>query len=315
MWFRRLPDRVNLVPTVRIATRKSPLALWQAEFVKQALEQAHDDIECVLVPMTTSGDRFLSAKLTEIGGKSMFVKELEKALLDGSADIAVHSMKDVTAELPDDLQISVYTEREDPRDALVTRVAASLDELPEGARVGTASSRRQCQLLASRPDLQVGLVRGNVNTRLAKLDGGDFDALILAASGLMRLKFDARIATCIEPEQMLPAVGQGIMGIECRLGDDETLARISVLNDTDASDRIRAERSMNKLLQGGCTAPMAGFAELHGDEVHLRGLVGSLDGLQIVRAEARGPRAQADEVGREVGKLLLARGAGPLLGI
>lgn len=305
--------REEIVPELRIATRKSPLALWQAEFVKRALEDAHDDLFCELVPMTTSGDRFLNAKLTEIGGKSMFVKELQRALLDGSADIAVHSMKDVTAELPEALQISVFTPREDPRDALVSEVAASLAGLPDGARVGTASSRRQCQLLATRPDLRVGLVRGNVNTRLAKLDAGEFEALILAASGLMRLEFDARIAARIEPEQMLPSVGQGIMGVECRAGDQATLDRIAVLNDRDATDRILAERTMNRLLQGGCTAPMAGYAELQGDELWLRGLVGSLDGTQVIRAEARGARAQAEDIGREVAQALLERGAGPLL--
>lgn len=298
---------------IRIATRKSPLALWQAEHVKAALENAHADLRCELVPMTTSGDRFLSARLTDIGGKSMFVKELERALLEDAADIAVHSMKDVTAELPEHLHIPVYTSREDPSDALVTTVADSLESLPHGARVGTASSRRQCQLLALRPDLRVGLVRGNVNTRLAKLDAGEFDALILASSGLLRLGFESRIAARIADTQMLPSVGQGIMGIECRVGDAEVEARLAPLNDVQTHTRITAERAMNSVLDGGCSAPMAGFAVLEGDALWLRGLVGRLDGQQIVRAQARGSAADPVAVGRAVAEQLLALGAAAML--
>ncbi|MEM7406211.1 MAG: hydroxymethylbilane synthase [Pseudomonadota bacterium] len=300
-------------PLVRIATRKSPLALWQAEHVSARLEAHHPGLRCELCPIVTSGDRFLSAKLTEIGGKSMFVKELERALLDGSADIAVHSMKDVTAQVPEGLHLAAYTAREDPHDALVSAAAARLIDLPAGARVGTASSRRQCQLLAVRPDLEVGLVRGNVNTRLAKLDAGEFDALILAASGLMRLEFDARIAERIDVTTMLPAVGQGIMGVESRADDAAMSELLAPLNDRDAQTCILAERSMNAVLAGGCTAPMAGYATLSADAVWLRGLVGSLDGRQVLRAEARGPATSPELLGRQVAEQLLAQGADRLL--
>lgn len=298
---------------IRIATRKSPLALWQAEHVKSRLERAHKDLRCELVPMTTSGDRFLSAKLSEVGGKGMFVKELERALLDGSADIAVHSMKDVTAQLPDGLHIPAFTAREDPSDALVSSSATDLASLPHAARVGTASSRRQCQLLALRPDLQVGLVRGNVNTRLAKLDSGEFDALILASSGLMRLGFEKRIAGRIADTQMLPAVGQGIMGIECRMGDAAVETAVMSLNDSEAHVRITAERAMNTVLEGGCSAPMAGFAMLHDGQLWMRGLVGNLQGTEIIRAQARGSMADPGALGVEVAEALLAQGAYALL--
>jgi hydroxymethylbilane synthase len=267
--------------------------------------------------MSTSGDRFLNAKLTEIGGKSMFVKELETAILDGTADIAVHSMKDVTAMLPDGLEIAVYLEREDPRDALVGRAGGTslvgTEQLAQGARVGTASSRRQCQLLAARPDLQIGLVRGNVNTRLRKLDEGEFDALILAVSGLMRLQMSARISAAIAPEKMLPAVGQGVMGIECRSDAEAVKQCISVLNDAPAQTCVLAERAMNAALGGGCTVPLAGFATLESGGLRLRALVGRMDGTQTLRAEAHGDSNEPIALGQAVAQELLAKGARALL--
>ena len=305
------------ISTLRIATRKSPLALWQAEHVKRRLERHHVGLQCELVPMSTSGDRFLNAKLTEIGGKSMFVKELETAIMDGSADIAVHSMKDVTAALPDGLEIGVYLEREDPRDALVGAATgaplANLEMLATGSRVGTASSRRQCQLLDMRPDLEIGLVRGNVNTRLRKLDEGEFDALILAASGLMRLEMTARISAALAPESMLPAVGQGVMGIECRSDDEDVKTVVGVLDDTHARTCVLAERAMNAALGGGCTAPLAGFATLEGNALRLRGLVGRMDGTEILRAESEGPVDAPAELGARVADQLLSQGARALL--
>ena len=303
--------------TLRIATRKSPLALWQAEHVKDRLEKQHEGLRCELMPMSTSGDRFLNANLTEIGGKSMFVKELESAIMDGSADIAVHSMKDVTAALPDGLEIAVYLEREDPRDALVGRAGGAkltgTEALAQGARIGTASSRRQCQLLAVRPDLHVGLVRGNVNTRLRKLDAGEFDALVLAASGLIRLAMSARISAAIAPEAMLPAIGQGVMGIECRSDADAVKECISVLNDASAQTCVLAERAMNAALGGGCTAPLAGFATLEGGGLRLRGLVGRMDGAETLRADAHGALTAPSALGQAVAEELLGKGARALL--
>jgi hydroxymethylbilane synthase len=303
--------------TLRIATRKSPLALWQAEHVKDRLEKHHEGLRCELMPMSTSGDRFLNANLTEIGGKSMFVKELEGAIMDGSADIAVHSMKDVTAALPDGLEIAVYLEREDPRDALVGRAGGAkltgTEALAQGARIGTASSRRQCQLLAVRPDLHVGLVRGNVNTRLRKLDAGEFDALVLAASGLIRLAMSARISAAIAPEAMLPAIGQGVMGIECRSDADAVKECISVLNDASAQTCVLAERAMNAALGGGCTAPLAGFATLEGGGLRLRGLVGRMDGAETLRADAHGALTAPSALGQAVAEELLGKGARALL--
>ncbi len=299
--------------TLRIATRKSPLALWQAEKVARDLSATHPDLRCELVPMSTSGDRFLDQSLADIGGKGLFVKELEQALLDNRADIAVHSMKDVTTELPNDLHIAVILSREDPRDAFVSPNYATLAELPEGARVGTSSLRRGCQLLAARPDLHLVPLRGNVNTRLAKLDGGECEAAILATAGLVRLGMADRIRQRIEPELLLPAIGQGALGIECRRQDARIEPLIAPLNDPDSALRTRVERDFNAALGGGCHVPVAGYAELTAAGLRLRGLVGSPDGSQMLRAEVQDSVAAAGKLGTQLANSLLARGAGEIL--
>jgi hydroxymethylbilane synthase len=298
---------------LRIATRKSPLAVWQAEHVAEGLRRLHPDLTVELVTMTTQGDRILDAPLARIGGKGLFVKELEVALLEDRADIAVHSVKDVPMELPDHLVLPVILEREDPLDAFVSNDFADLDALPEGARVGSSSLRRQCQLRARRPDLVINDLRGNVNTRLGRLDAGDFHAILLAAAGLKRLGFDERIRTRLDPEASLPAVGQGAIAIECREGDDAVLGLISALNHGDTHDRVAAERAFNRRLEGGCQVPLAAHAVLEGDTLHLRGLVGAVDGSRILRSEVRGPRAEGSALGVSLAEDLLDQGAGELL--
>ena len=301
------------VREIRIATRKSALALWQAEYVKARLEQAHPGLIVTLVPMVSRGDKLLDAPLAKIGGKGLFVKELETALLENEADIAVHSMKDVPMEFPEGLGLFCICEREDPRDAFVSNSFASLDELPAGSVVGTSSLRRQAQLLARRPDLKIQFLRGNVNTRLAKLDAGEYDAIILAAAGLIRLGFEERIRSSISAEDSLPAGGQGAVGIECRSADTEVHALLAPLHHADTADRVVAERALNKHLNGGCQVPIACYALLEGDELWLRGLVGQPDGSSLLRAEARAPRAQAEALGVQVADALLAQGAAGIL--
>ena len=300
-------------PTLRIATRKSPLALWQAEHVAARLRAAHPGLAVELVGMSTQGDRILDSPLAKVGGKGLFVKELEVALLDGRADIAVHSMKDVPVEFPDGLHLPVILEREDPRDAFVSNAYARFEDLPQGARVGTSSLRRQCQLAARRPDLVIDSLRGNVNSRLAKLDAGQFDAIILAATGLKRLGFAERIRCELEPETSLPAIGQGAIGIECRRDDARTGALIAVLDDADTHLRLRAERALNTRLKGGCQVPIAGHAILDGDQLWLRGLVGEPDGSRMLRAERRGPASEAEALGVQLAEDLLALGADVIL--
>lgn len=299
--------------TLRIATRKSPLALWQAEYVRAELQRLHPGLVVELVTFTTQGDKILDTPLAKVGGKGLFVKELEVALLDGRADIAVHSMKDVPMEFPEGLGLIAIGDREDPRDAFVSNRHASLEALPAGAVVGTSSLRRQCQLRHHRPDLLIKDLRGNVNTRLAKLDAGEYDALILASAGLKRLGFHARITAEITPEFSLPAVGQGALGIEARLGDASVAALVAPLNHDDSATRVRAERAMNRRLQGGCQVPIAGYAELQGDEIRLRALVGSVDGREIIRDEIRGARADAETLGVALADRLLEAGAGRIL--
>ena len=298
---------------IRIATRKSALALWQAEYVKARLEQAHPGIEVTLVPMVSRGDKLLDSPLSKIGGKGLFVKELETALLENEADIAVHSMKDVPMDFPEGLNLFCICEREDPRDAFVSNTYASLDALPQGAIVGTSSLRRQTQLLALRPDLVIHFLRGNVNTRLAKLDAGKYDAIILAAAGLIRLGFGDRIAHSLSVENSLPAGGQGAVGIECRTADLELHALLGPLNHADTAARVSAERAMNKHLNGGCQVPIACYAVLEGDDLWLRGLVGAPSGERLLRAEARAPRGEALALGVSVAEQLLAQGAGEIL--
>jgi hydroxymethylbilane synthase len=298
---------------LRIATRKSPLALWQAEHVAALLRNAHRDLEVELVPMSTQGDRMLDAPLAKVGGKGLFIKELEHALLEDRADIAVHSLKDVPVEIPAGLALPVVMARADPRDAFVSNHHARLAALPAGARVGTSSLRRKCQLLAARSDLDVVTIRGGVHTRLARLDDGDFDALILAASGLERLDMADRVREALGPEVILPAVGQGVLGIECRDGDARIEGLIAPLADADSSARVGAERAMNARLGGGCQVPIAGFAELDGASLRLRALVASVDGSTVLREEQRGPREQPQRLGDSVAERLLARGADRIL--
>lgn len=296
-----------------IATRKSPLAMWQAEFVKAELERFHPGIQVEFNKMVTQGDKILDTPLAKVGGKGLFVKELEVGMLDGEADIAVHSMKDVPMDFPAGLGLFCICEREDPRDAFVSNSFASLDALPPGSVVGTSSLRRQAQLLARRPDLKIQFLRGNVNTRLAKLDAGEYDAIILAAAGLIRLGFAARIRSSISAEDSLPAGGQGAVGIECRSADSDVHALLAPLHHVDSADRVTAERALNKHLNGGCQVPIACYALLEGDQLWLRGLVGQPDGGQLLRAEARAPRAQAEALGVQVAEQLLAQGAAAIL--
>ena len=296
---------------IRIATRKSALALWQAEYVKARLEQAHPGLKVSLVPMVSRGDKLLDAPLAKIGGKGLFVKELETALLENEADIAVHSMKDVPMDFPEGLGLFCICEREDPRDAFVSNTYDSLDALPPGSVVGTSSLRRQAQLLARRPDLKIHFLRGNVNTRLAKLDAGEYDAIILAAAGLIRLGFEARIRASISVDDSLPAGGQGAVGIECRTADAEIHALLAPLNHAETAARVTAERALNKRLNGGCQVPIACYALLEGEQLWLRGLVGQPDGGLLLRAEGRGSDAEA--LGVQVAEQLLAQGAEAIL--
>ena len=298
---------------IRIATRKSALALWQAEFVKASLELAHPGLSVSLVPMVSRGDKLLDSPLSKIGGKGLFVKELETALLENEADIAVHSMKDVPMDFPAGLGLYCICEREEPRDAFVSNTFASLDELPAGAVVGTSSLRRQAQLLALRPDLKIHFLRGNVNTRLAKLDAGEYDAIILAAAGLIRLGFAARIRASISVEASLPAGGQGAVGIECRSADLAIHALLAPLHHRETALRVTAERALNKHLNGGCQVPIACYALLEGEQLWLRGLVGQPDGSQLLRAEARAASADAEALGVQVAEALLAQGAADIL--
>ncbi len=303
-----------MIETLRIATRKSPLALWQAEHVAARLRAAHPGLAVELVTMTTKGDKLLDTPLAKIGGKGLFIKELEWGLLNGEADIAVHSMKDVPVdEFPAGLELAVILEREDPRDAFVSNHYDHPDQLPPQARVGTASLRRQCQLAARYPGLDILTLRGNVNSRLAKLDAGGFDAIILAAAGLKRLGMASRIRCLLEPEFSLPAIGQGAIGIECRVADRRVLELIRVLDHAATRTRLCAERALNARLHGGCQVPIAGYALLEGDDIWLRALVGEPEGGRLLTGEIRGPAQDAERLGRELGEDLLRQGAGDIL--
>jgi len=298
---------------IRIATRESLLALWQAEYVSTALRNAHPGLEVELIKMKSQGDKILDVPLAKVGGKGLFTKELEEGLLRGDADIAVHSMKDVPMELPEGLHLPVICPREDPRDAFVSNTYKSFDELPQGAVVGTSSMRRQCQLLARRPDLEIKFLRGNVQTRLRKLDDGEYDAIILASAGLKRLEQGHRITELLEITTVLPACGQGAVGIECRVDDDEVNLMILALNDPKTQARVLAERAMNRRLEGGCQVPIGGYAELDHGVIVLHGLVGRPDGTQIVTGSVSGFPEAAEELGTVLAEDLLARGAGDIL--
>ena len=299
--------------TIRIATRKSALALWQAEYVKTKLELHHPGLTVELVPMSTKGDKILDTPLAKVGGKGLFVKELETAMLEDRADIAVHSMKDVPVDFPKGLMLHTICEREDPRDAFVSNRYQSLDELPANAVVGTSSLRRQCQIREMRPDLQIKDLRGNVNTRLAKLDNNEYDAIILAAAGLLRLEMPERIAQYIEPEISLPANGQGAVGIECRVDDDKVKSLLESLEHSDTRHRVLAERAMNRRLEGGCQVPIGAYAVIESDQLYIRGLVGSPDGTLVLRDEIRGPLTQYEQLGVALAEKLLAQGAQAIL--
>ena len=301
---------------IRIATRKSPLALWQANFVKSELQAAHPHLQVDLVAMSTQGDHLLDTSLAKVGGKGLFVKELETALLEGNADIAVHSIKDVPMELPAGLHLPIICRRADPRDALVSNQYDNLDALPGGSRVGTSSLRRQCQLLHYRPDVEVITLRGNVNTRLQKLDNDQYDAIILACAGLARLNLQHRITQHIDCTTCLPAVGQGAIGIEARTDDHLVENLLRPLHDVATAEQILAERAMNKQLQGGCQVPIAGYATTdpnNDQQLWLRARVGSPDGKQLLYSERYAARSEAQALGIAVAEDLLTQGADVIL--
>ncbi len=302
-----------LEKNLKIATRQSPLALWQANYVKDRLQQLYPDLTIELVPMVTKGDVILDSPLAKIGGKGLFVKELENALLNKEADIAVHSMKDVPMQFPEGLGLAVICQREDPRDAFVSHSYRTFAELPQGAVVGTSSLRRQCQLKALRPDLDIRSLRGNVGTRLSKLDNGDYDAIILASAGLIRLGLADRIASFIDVEQSLPAAGQGAVGIECRTDDVQVHTLLAPLADAETTYCVRAERAMNNHLQGGCQVPIGGYAVLQQGQLYLRALVGDIDGSRIIRAEGKSAVENAEVLGVQIAEQLLAQGADKIL--
>lgn len=299
--------------TLRLVTRKSPLALWQAEFVRRRLMEQHSGLGVELVGVTTLGDRVLDSPLAKIGGKGVFIKELEQALLNGEADLAVHSMKDVTLDFPPGLCLPAIMEREDPRDAFVAGAFDGFASLPPGARVGTSSLRRRCQVLAHRPDLDVRDLRGNVGTRLAKLDAGEYDAIILAAAGLLRLGLKERIRSVIGPELILPAIGQGAVGIECRAADTRVLELLAPLAHRETTICVLAERAMNRRLGGACQVPIAGHARLDGDRLQLAARVGRTDGSELLEASISGHAAQAEPLGIAVAEDLLRQGADAIL--
>jgi hydroxymethylbilane synthase len=298
---------------IRIATRRSRLALWQAEHVAARLAERHPGLVVSLVPIVTEGDRIQDRSLAAAGGKGLFIKELESAIREGQADIAVHSMKDMPGVLPDGFTIAAALERGDPRDAFVSTRYESVASLPSGARVGTSSPRRECQLRHRRPDLEVVMLRGNVDTRLRKLDAGECDAALLAAAGLERLGLATHIRARLSPEEMLPAIGQGIVGIECAAGRDDILELVRPLEHAPTRIVLDAERALSAGLGASCRAPIAGHATLAGVELHLSGLAGSPDGRQVIADRLSGAAADAARLGAELAKRLLAAGADALL--
>ncbi len=299
--------------TLRIATRKSPLALWQAEYVAARLQAAHPVLQTALVRMTTQGDKILDTPLAKIGGKGLFVKELEQGMLNGTADIAVHSMKDVPVEFPPGLQLGAVLQRHDPRDAMISNRYRRFSEIPPGAKIGTSSLRRQCQIKMHNAEYEIISLRGNVNTRLSKLDAGTYDAIVLAAAGMERLGLQSKISEYLDTSFSLPAIGQGAIGVECRSDDPDVIEILACLNDDDTRICVTAERAMNRTLEGGCQVPIAGFAELNNGVLRLRGLVGRPDGSKIIRSEASGQAADADQIGQRLANELLCLGADKIL--
>jgi len=296
-----------------IATRGSMLALWQANHIKDSIEKEHSGTSVELLKIKTTGDKILDVPLAKVGGKGLFVKEIEEALIDGKADLAVHSLKDVPTELPQGLGLAAITEREDARDALISNGNKTLDQLPEGAKIGSSSLRRQCQLLKVRPDLNIVSLRGNLDTRIKKVEAGEFDAIILAAAGMRRLGWEERISECISSDILLPAIAQGALGIETRNNDNETNQIISFLNHKETSAVVRAERALLKKLEGGCQVPIASYGELEGDTLRLRGLVGSLDGKTLITGELKGNVDNPEALGIALAENLLEKGAGEIL--
>ena len=299
--------------TLVIASRESALAMWQARHIQSRLQALYPQLEVSILGMTTTGDQILNSPLAKIGGKGLFVKELEQALEEGRADIAVHSMKDVPMTLPPGFMLAATGEREDPRDAFVSNQYPNLEALPEGSVVGTSSLRRECQLRARFPHLKIEPLRGNVQTRLRKLDEGQFAAIILAAAGLKRLELGHRITALIEPEQSLPAVGQGALGIECREGRDDLVALLAPLHHAESAACVAAERAMSRALQGSCQVPLGGFAQIVAGELRLRGFVASIDGQRMIRDEVHGKPENAEQLGVEMGQRLIALGADKIL--
>ncbi|MEO6145524.1 MAG: hydroxymethylbilane synthase [Sulfuriferula sp.] len=296
-----------------IASRESALAMWQAEHIAERLRGLYPDMRVIILGMTTQGDQILDSPLSKIGGKGLFVKELETAMAEGRAHIAVHSIKDVPMNLPEGFRLAAIGEREDPRDAFVSSRYASLDTLPAGACVGTSSLRRECQLRARYPQLIVEPLRGNVQTRLRKLDEGQYDAIILAAAGLKRLGLSARIRAELSPEQSLPAVGQGALGIECLAERDDLVALLAPLNHDDTADCVRAERAMSRTLGGSCQVPLGAYAEIVDDVLSLGGFVAEIDGSRIISGSVSGSRPDAERLGCQLAEQLLAQGAGAIL--
>jgi hydroxymethylbilane synthase len=299
--------------TLIIASRESALAMWQAHHIQSRLQTLYPQLDVQILGMTTTGDQILNSPLAKIGGKGLFVKELEQALEEGRADIAVHSMKDVPMTLPPGFMLAATGEREDPRDAFVSNQYSNLESLPEGSVVGTSSLRRECQLRARFPHLKIEPLRGNVQTRLRKLDEGQFAAIILAAAGLKRLELGHRITALIEPEQSLPAVGQGALGIECREGRDDLVQLLAPLHHGESAACVAAERAMSRALQGSCQVPLGGFAQIENGELRLRGFVASIDGQRMIRDEVRGKPENAEQLGIQMGQRLIALGADKIL--
>jgi len=301
------------ITTLRIGTRGSKLALWQSEWVKGKLQSAYPGLQVELVRIKTTGDKILDSPLSKIGGKGLFVKEIEEALFSRRIDLAVHSMKDVPVELPRGLTLCCYTEREEVRDALVSRNELKLHELPRGARLGTSSLRRSAQILHLRPDMNIASLRGNVDTRLRKLDQGEFDAIVLAGAGLKRLGLAQRVTQYLDPSEVLPAIGQGALGIEVREDDPETIEILSFLNHGPTAVAVKAERAFLRRLEGGCQVPIAAHAVFHDGILKLVGMVADLDGRNLVKGEAQGDGKDAEDIGTGLAEDLLERGANKIL--
>ncbi|MDH4172653.1 MAG: hydroxymethylbilane synthase [Betaproteobacteria bacterium] len=296
-----------------IATRRSRLALWQAEHVKARLESRHPGTAVELLALSTRGDELLEERLDKVGGKGLFVKELEQAMIEGRADLAVHSMKDVPADLPAGFVLAAVLEREDPRDALLCSRTADFAALPQGARIGTSSLRRAAQIAARHPHLQMLTLRGNVETRIAKLDRGEYDAILLAAAGLKRLGLEGRIRRCLSVEESLPSPGQAALGIECLAARADVAALVAPLAHAASAACVRAERAVSRALGGSCTIPLGAYAELAGERLTLRALVAAPDGSRMARAECSGAARDAESLGAEAARLLRAQGAGEIL--